>query len=210
MVIAGCDLEEVAGLALAKDGGVQRTAPRAPVGWDQLLNCPWGLIDFESYRRGQLETGNVPRSERVPVPEGFGTDRVPVAISYYSSFGCPEPCRFCCSPEVTNRHWKAMPAERMLDDLQELSERLGFDVVRFHEANWGIAEKRVREFCQRGGPTKRRHGDGFAGRVTRGVGALLPARIGLLAGLVYMALPALMPWLSARYNRRVRRLVEAG
>jgi hypothetical protein len=44
---------------------------------------------------------------------------------------------------VTDRRWKAMPAERMLDDLAGLQERWGFDVVRFHDANFGVLQKRT-------------------------------------------------------------------
>ena len=41
-----------------------------------------------------------------------------------------------------------MPPERMLDDLQSLQERWGFDVVRFYDANYGVLEKRVRGFAE--------------------------------------------------------------
>jgi radical SAM superfamily enzyme YgiQ (UPF0313 family) len=81
-------------------------------------------------------------------PPGFKPNRAHIGIAYFASFGCPEPCAFCCSPEVSDQSWKAMPAARMLDDLQQLRERWDFDIVRFHDANWGVAEKRVREFCE--------------------------------------------------------------
>ena len=41
-----------------------------------------------------------------------------------------------------------MPAARMLDDLEELHDRWGFDVVRFVDANYGVMEKRVRAFAE--------------------------------------------------------------
>lgn len=41
-----------------------------------------------------------------------------------------------------------MPADRMLDDLEELKDRWGFDVVRFHDANWGVMEKRVKQYAE--------------------------------------------------------------
>jgi radical SAM superfamily enzyme YgiQ (UPF0313 family) len=47
---------------------------------------------------------------------------------------------------VTDRRWKPVPADRMLDDLEELQQRWGFDSVRFHDANWGVMKKRTREF----------------------------------------------------------------
>ncbi len=144
-VDAGEPLESVAGLALSRDGALVRTAPRAVVGWNELLDNPWHLVDFAPYRDFQrAQRGTHPR---LAVPPGYA-DRPFSGISYYASFGCPEPCTFCCSPEMSGMRWKAMPAARMLDDLCALKERWGFEVVRFVDANFGVAEKRVAEFCE--------------------------------------------------------------
>ena len=90
-----------AGLALWRDGRVVRTAPRPVVGWDQLSDCPWHLLDIEPYRTAQL-AGRAPREvDRMVVPPGF-SGRPWFGISYYSSFGCPEACTFCCSPQVSD------------------------------------------------------------------------------------------------------------
>lgn len=146
-VECGEPLESVAGLALWRDRQVVRTAPRAVVGWDELLDCPWHLLDIEPYRAAQLAGRAVREVERMVVPPGF--EQQPwFGISYYSSFGCPEPCAFCCSPEVSGLRWKAMPAPRMVDDLAGLHERWGFDTVRFYDANFGVSEKRVAELCE--------------------------------------------------------------
>jgi anaerobic magnesium-protoporphyrin IX monomethyl ester cyclase len=147
-VVSGADLGGVAGLAIRREGAVHYTDHRQVVGWDKLLNCPWDLLDFEPYRRAQLEQRGGRLVERLPRPNGFKENRGHVGIAYYASYGCPEPCTFCCSPEVTGQRWKAMPAQRILDDLEELTDRWDFDVVRFHDANWGVAHKRVREFCE--------------------------------------------------------------
>jgi len=146
---AGEPLDEVAGLSLLREGEVVRTAQRAVVGWDRLPDVPWHLLDIEPYRAHQLRPDSPRDVLRMPSPLGMGSSREPYfGITYFGSFGCPEPCTFCCSPVVTNRRWKAVPAERMLDDLQQLHERWGFDVVRFHDANWGVMEKRVRAFAE--------------------------------------------------------------
>jgi len=143
---AGEPLDSVAGLALWRDGGVVFTDKRAVVGWSELLNCPWHLLDIEPYREAQLVHPSERTVERLPVPPDH-QGKPFFGISYYGSFGCPEHCIFCCSPEVTGLRWKAMPGERMLDDLCELKERWDFDVVRFYDANWGVNEKRVLAFC---------------------------------------------------------------
>jgi len=144
---AGEPLDSVAGLALWRDGQVVRTEPRKVHGWNELVNNPWHLIDIAPYRDPQL-AGPLKRTvERVPVSPGY-EDKPFFGISYYGSYGCPEACDFCCSPELTGLRWKAMPGDRMLDDLLELHERWGFHTVRFYDANWGVGEKRVRDFSK--------------------------------------------------------------
>jgi radical SAM superfamily enzyme YgiQ (UPF0313 family) len=145
---AGEPLEGVEGLALWRDGEVVRTAKRAVAGWDQILNAAWHLLDVEPYRERQLSPDAHRHILRMPTPPALGARKPYFGITYFSSYGCPEPCTFCCSPIVTDRRWKAMPAERMLDDLAALKERWGFDVVRFHDANFGVLQKRTREFAE--------------------------------------------------------------
>ena len=145
-VECGASLESVAGLALWRDGQVVHTDPRAVVGWDQLVNAPWHLLDWEPYRRAQLQPGHRQAMEAIPPPPGL-RGKPYTAISYFGSYGCPLPCTFCCSPEVTGRRWKAMPAERMLDDLAQLKGRWGFDIVHFYDANWGVSEERAHDFA---------------------------------------------------------------
>jgi radical SAM superfamily enzyme YgiQ (UPF0313 family) len=144
---AGEPLDKIEGLALWRDGAVVRTPKRAVVGWDRVPNMPWHLIDIEPYREHQLRERSHKDVLRMPTPPAIGSRKPYFGITYYSSYGCPEPCTFCCSPIVTDRRWKAMPAERMLDDLEQLHDRWKFDVVRFHDANWGVMQKRAQEFA---------------------------------------------------------------
>ncbi|MBI5362084.1 MAG: B12-binding domain-containing radical SAM protein [Planctomycetes bacterium] len=145
---AGTPLEQVPGLALLRDGQLVKTEKRAVAGWDKVLNCPWGLLDIEPYRRHQLRAESHRDVLRMPTPRAIGERKPYFGVTYVSSYGCPEPCTFCCSPFVTDRRWKSMPADRMLDDIQEMHERWGFQVLRFHDANFGVMEKRTSEFCQ--------------------------------------------------------------
>jgi radical SAM superfamily enzyme YgiQ (UPF0313 family) len=146
-VDCGEALEGIPGLALWREGEMIRTERRPVVGWDKLLNMPWHLIDIAPYRDHQMRATSCGDVLRMPAPFSMGERKPYFGITYFSSFGCPEPCTFCCSPEVTSRRWKAMPADRMLDDLEDLKQRWGFDVVRFHDANWGVMEKRSRAFA---------------------------------------------------------------
>jgi radical SAM superfamily enzyme YgiQ (UPF0313 family) len=145
---AGEPLDGIEGLALWRGQQVVRTPRRAVVGWDQIAAVPWHLLDIEPYREHQLRADSHKHVLRMPTPRAIGERRPYFGITYFSSYGCPEPCTFCCSPIVTDRRWKAMPADRMLDDLAELKERWDFDVVRFHDANWGVMEKRARQFAE--------------------------------------------------------------
>ena len=113
------------------------------MGWEELLDPPWHLLDPEACRAPQRE-----ETDRQGVGVGPGPGRPRFEIGYYASFGCPVACTFCCSPQVSGLRWKAMPAGRMLDDLAALQERWGFDGVRFYDANFGVSERRVREFAE--------------------------------------------------------------
>jgi radical SAM superfamily enzyme YgiQ (UPF0313 family) len=144
---SGISLETIEGLALWRDNQVFKTPKRAVVGWDKVLDVPWHMLDIEPYRALQLRADSHRQILRMPTPPAIGSRKPYFGITYFSSYGCPEPCTFCCSPIVTDRRWKAMPADRMLDDLAGLKERWNFDVVRFHDANWGVMQKRAGEFA---------------------------------------------------------------
>jgi radical SAM superfamily enzyme YgiQ (UPF0313 family) len=145
---SGADFEGVPGLALWRDGRMVYTAHREIVGWNVVPRAPWHLIDIAPYRSGQLSPRARHARNHMPTPPSIGAGRPYFGVSHFSSFGCPEPCTFCCSPLVTAQRWKAMPAEMLLDDVQEIHERWGFEVLRFQDANWGVHEKRAKEFAQ--------------------------------------------------------------
>jgi anaerobic magnesium-protoporphyrin IX monomethyl ester cyclase len=146
--LAGEPWDNLKSLALWRDGNLVQNEKHPVVGWDQIPDAAWHLLDIEPYRQRQFEPNQHRHILRMPAPGKIGKHGPYFGITFFSSFGCPEPCKFCCSPYVTNRRWKAMPAERMLDQLQMLKERWGYEVVRFHDANFGVMEKRVRDFSQ--------------------------------------------------------------
>ncbi len=149
-VDSGVALDEVKGLGLWRDNQVIKTAAQPIVGWSQLKRAAWHLMDPEPYRERQMRPGAHRSTNHMPIPPRLAKQgrQNYFGITYFSSFGCPEPCIFCCSPSVTDQRWKAQPADDMLDDLQELHERWGFESVRFHDANFGVHEKRIHDFSQ--------------------------------------------------------------
>ncbi|MFT7680358.1 MAG: anaerobic magnesium-protoporphyrin IX monomethyl ester cyclase, partial [Planctomycetota bacterium] len=141
---AGEDLEQIPGLALWRDNAVFNTERRTVVGWDEILQVPWHILDIEPYKLHQMRAQSAGDVLRMPTPPWMGRAKPYFGITYFGSYGCPEPCTFCCSPIVTDRRWKPVPADRLLDDLEALQDRWGFDAVRFHDANFGVMEKRSR------------------------------------------------------------------
>jgi radical SAM superfamily enzyme YgiQ (UPF0313 family) len=144
----GTPLEDVPGLCLWRDGRALYTAYQPIVGFDAFPEAPWHLLDFEAYVRLQNNPGRSKIRHKLPDPVGHPAGEPIRAISYFSSFGCPEPCTFCCSPEVTGRRWKAIPGAELFDRLEALRERYGFNLVRFQDANFGVSEKRSNEYCE--------------------------------------------------------------
>lgn len=141
--------DDIPGLALWRDGQLFKTPWREVEALDNLPPPRFDLIDVDKYldiQERQARTAKV--RYRFPDPPGFSMERPYRAISYFSSYGCPEPCSFCCSPMVTQRRWKALNAETLVDRIVELKQRYDFEVVRFQDANFGVHEKRIVEFCR--------------------------------------------------------------
>ena len=145
----GEDVANVPGLVIMRDGKPHYTEHRKVVGFDDIPDVPWHLMDFEEYVALQNDKSNkwkVRHKYADPWDMEPGTELR--GYSYYSSFGCPEPCTFCCSPMLTSRRWKAIPGKVLAERIMECYERFNFNVLRFQDANFGVHEKRSNEFCQ--------------------------------------------------------------
>ncbi|MEZ5973711.1 MAG: radical SAM protein [Planctomycetota bacterium] len=145
---AGEPLDDIAGLALWRDGQVVKTERRGVAGWEEIPNVPWHLLDIEPYKQHQMRAKSARDVLRLPTPPWIGYGKPYFGITYFASYGCPEPCTFCCSPIVTGRRWKAIPGKALAEDIAELQQRFGFDMLRFQDANFGVAPKRTQEFCE--------------------------------------------------------------
>jgi anaerobic magnesium-protoporphyrin IX monomethyl ester cyclase len=144
----GTPLEQVQGLALLRDGQVISTGRRATVHLNELPEPSFHLMDLQKYYELQKRTakfGNRVRN-RLPPPHHL-VNKPFRGFSYFSSFGCPEPCSFCCSPELAGRRWVALDADVLVDRLKAIHDKDPFDVLRFQDANFGVAKKRMIEFC---------------------------------------------------------------
>ena len=146
---SGEDLETVAGLVILKDGKPHYTAHRKIVGFKDIPDVPWHLIDYDEYVALQNDKTNMWKvRHKYADPWDWKPGTELRGFSFYSSFGCPEPCTFCCSPMLTSRRWKAIPGSLLGERIMECYERFNFNVLRFQDANFGVHEKRSNEFCK--------------------------------------------------------------
>jgi anaerobic magnesium-protoporphyrin IX monomethyl ester cyclase len=144
----GEDVANIPGLVIMRDGKPHYTPHRKVVGFKDIPDCPWHLIDFEEYVAMQNDKSNkwkVRHKYADPWDMKPGTEQR--GFSYYSSFGCPEPCTFCCSPMLTDQRWKSIPGKLLGERIMECHERFNFNVLRFQDANFGVHERRSNEFC---------------------------------------------------------------
>jgi anaerobic magnesium-protoporphyrin IX monomethyl ester cyclase len=141
-------LDSVPGLALWREGKLVLTAHRPVVGFEELPPVPWHLLDFELYVERQNNPGRAKLRHKLPDPHDLPRGAPLRGFSHFSSYGCPEPCTFCCSPIVTGRRWKAIPGRQLAEEILELQDRFQFNLVRFQDANFGVAEKRSNDWCE--------------------------------------------------------------
>ncbi len=145
------ELEKVAGIAIWRDGTVRLTPRRPVVHLNDVPEPSFHLIDLQKYyelNKKMAAVGHRIRN-RLPPPPPFDRPENPYrGLSYFSSFGCPEPCEFCCSPEIAGRRWVALDPKVMVQRIHEIYKKDPFDILRLQDANFGVAEKRSRVFCE--------------------------------------------------------------
>jgi len=92
---------------------------------DEMPSCadtlpiPWDVVDIQRYVH----------------PHGW--------INYFSSRGCPGGCRFCCDYCLYPNLWTGLTPERVLDDLEALTNRVGAQAVQILDANVCADNRRV-------------------------------------------------------------------
>jgi len=94
---------------------------------NQLPLPAWHLIRVEKYIRKK-----------------FYADRV---LTINTSRGCPYKCDFCCVPAVHQGHWRAMRAEKIIENLRYLKEHYDIDAFQVDDDEFDIDKKRVLKLC---------------------------------------------------------------
>lgn len=69
-------------------------------------------------------------------------------LAYHSSLGCPFKCAFCAVVPIYEARWRGKSAAGIYEDVKYVKEKWGADSVEFHDNNFFVSEKRVREFSE--------------------------------------------------------------
>lgn len=67
------------------------------------------------------------------------------SIIINTSRGCPYKCTFCVNTALGNRNWRFQTAEKILEELDYVVNKLGYKKVKFQEDNFFVNKKRVLE-----------------------------------------------------------------
>ena len=69
-------------------------------------------------------------------------------LAYHSSMGCPFKCSFCAVVPIYKGRWKGKSAHLIYEDIQFFKEKYNIDAIEFHDNNFFVSEKRVKEFSE--------------------------------------------------------------
>jgi len=70
------------------------------------------------------------------------------ALPYISSRGCPFGCTFCVASKLYERKYYCYPAERMYEEIRNLTRAFGCRRIAFWDDNLFVVKERIKKFCQ--------------------------------------------------------------
>ncbi|RJO64029.1 MAG: radical SAM protein [Candidatus Omnitrophota bacterium] len=120
-------LEIVKGITFKQDGKIVSTAERDCIELDKLPYLPFELLpNFHKY-------SNIKRK-----------------IMYFqTSRGCPYSCGFCYSNRVHKGRWRAMSAERAVEEIKYICDTFHPETISFIDDEFFVDQRRVGEICQK-------------------------------------------------------------
>lgn len=130
---AGRDWKTTANIAFKKGEGVAVQGS----GYDfvdpgAMPELPYELIDVENYVSGNLLFGHKVRS-----------------LPFITSSGCPYACTFCCQPVLSNRRWRRMDPDMVVERTFALKERYDLDAIEFHDEEFFVDRLRGARIAER-------------------------------------------------------------
>ncbi len=125
---SGRPVKSVRGIYYKENGEIKNTPMRELESPDNFPPLPYELLDIdESY----INSEGGPRS-----------------LYYVTSFGCPHRCAFCADKLVYKRSWKALPAKRVVGEIEQLVKKHSVTGLFLNDNNFFVDEKRVKEICK--------------------------------------------------------------
>ncbi|MFH1762539.1 MAG: radical SAM protein [bacterium] len=86
---------------------------------DTLPPIPWDMVKYMEYFR--------------------------IEVVLVTSRGCPFNCKFCYNKKVHDRKWRAMSAERVLEEIHRIEKLTKTRILKFHDDNFAVNEKRLQK-----------------------------------------------------------------
>lgn len=103
-------LKNVDGIYYKENGNIVATGPRKNLPLDDYPDVPYNLVDVKRY-----------------LPLRFGKP----TIDMETSRGCPFNCTFCYNPNVSNRNWRALSADKLITRVKKLAKEYNIDSFWF-------------------------------------------------------------------------------
>lgn len=121
-------LEDVLGVTYKQNGKIIHNPNRPAIDPNLLPPLPYDLINVEQYLASSFE------DER--------------AISYFTSYGCPNHCTFCSNVDVFGTRWYALKPERVVDDLEMLVKKYGAKHIILDDSNYFASKRRALDIAK--------------------------------------------------------------
>lgn len=124
-LVNGKSLNGVKGITYRDNNNIIQNPPRTLAEMDKFGRVNYNLINAEKYfeKKGNKQ------------------------FDYISSTGCYFRCAFCADPFVFERRYTAVPAIRMVDDLEYYYQKYGFKDLNFQDETFFTYPERIGEFA---------------------------------------------------------------
>lgn len=118
-------LKNIKGIGYKDKGKIIFTPSRPFKNISEFPSLPYHLINFNDYA----------------VDAEFGSK----AVNLITSYGCPHRCGFCVTNQ--NQRWTALPAEKIIEEIEMFVKKFGINYVKIQDPNFFVDKERVRKFC---------------------------------------------------------------
>ena len=142
-------IDSIKGITYKKNGHIIRNPDRPLVPFEALPPMPYHLISDDIERYIQSDQTCFGFRNKLTATTGVDHSKSELRILwYYSSYGCPDACEFCCSPGVTARRWIAKDPAQIVDELEELVNKYSYNLLYIIDANFCVNQGRTQRFCE--------------------------------------------------------------